>query len=185
MVDRPPLFKRIRRYYIGGILAISMLFLNLFIYLTLVIPAKDHLDQMEEIWQNTRKDINQKISDINSQIDRKKIYKKAMEDLDRFKALLLEQHEFSKIVDHLSVTAKRQKIGIPSISYHQEKTGKEGFKKISISFTVEGRYKDIKRFIYDLENAKDFLIIEDLGLARSGKGSDPINLQIKIATYLG
>lgn len=184
MINRPSFLKRFKMYYIGGILAILMMLLNLFIYLTLIIPAKDHLAQMEEMRQNTRKVINQKISDIKSQINRKKIYKKAIDDLDQFKSLLLDQEGFSKIVNYLSELAKQQKIAIPSISYQQEKMGIEGLKKVSISFAVGGDYKGIKRFIHAIEETRFFLIIEDLGLARTGRGGNPINLQIRLLTYL-
>lgn len=173
-----------KRFYICGTISFLMLLINIFIYLILLLPARNQVLEKEDVRQRTRKDINQKILNIGQKLNQKVLYKKTMDDLSQFKALLLDQHEFSKIVDYLSVTAKKQKISIPSISYHQEKVEKEGLKKVSISFTVEGRYKDIKRFIYNLEDAKDFLILEDLGLARSGSGSDPIKLQIRIATYL-
>lgn len=161
-----------------------MLMINIVIYLVMVLPARNQVLEKEDVRQKIRKDINQKIHNMGQKQNQEIFYKKTINDLSQFKSLLLDQHEFSKIVDYLSVTAKKQKISIPSISYHQEKIDKEGFKKVSISFTVEGRYKDIKRFIYNLEDAKDFLILEDLGLARSGRGSDPIKLQIRIATYL-
>ena len=175
---------RYKRFYLFGTISFLMLLINIFVYLVMVLPARNQVLEKEDVRQRTRKDINQKIHNIGQKQNQEILYKKTINDLNQFKALLLDQHEFSKIVDYLSLTAKKQKISIPSISYHQEKIEKEGFKKVSISFTVEGHYKDIKRFIYNLEDAKDFLIIEDLGLARSGRGSDPIKLQIKIATYL-
>jgi Tfp pilus assembly protein PilO len=50
---------------------------------------------------------------------------------------------------------------------------------------MSGRYEDLRRFIYDLETAEEFLLIEDIELARSSAAQgQTLTFNIKIATYL-
>lgn len=53
---------------------------------------------------------------------------------------------------------------------------------MSIRMVLQGDYRDIRRFIYQLETASDFVIIDDLTLA-DGSDSEPQMLTINLSTY--
>lgn len=53
---------------------------------------------------------------------------------------------------------------------------------MSIRMVLEGDYRDIRRFIYQLETATDFVIIDDLTLT-DGTSAEPQRLTISLSTY--
>ena len=53
---------------------------------------------------------------------------------------------------------------------------------MTIRMVLQGDYHDIRRFIYQLESAPDFVIIDDLTLIE-GVGSEPQTLTINLSTY--
>ena len=53
---------------------------------------------------------------------------------------------------------------------------------MTIRMVLQGDYRDIRRFIYRLESATDFVIIDDLTLV-DGTGNEPQTLTINLSTY--
>jgi len=52
---------------------------------------------------------------------------------------------------------------------------------LSFSFPVEGKYPDIKRFIYEVETSDQLIGIQDVSL-ESDQGT--VKLQMKLMTYV-
>jgi Tfp pilus assembly protein PilO len=55
--------------------------------------------------------------------------------------------------------------------------------KLSTELTLSGQYKDIRRFIYELEAAPEFLILETVSLSQGTDSSNGLNVTVKVATY--
>jgi Tfp pilus assembly protein PilO len=56
--------------------------------------------------------------------------------------------------------------------------------KLTIEQTLIGQYRDIRQFIYELETAPEFLILENVALAaQGGEGSTALRLDVRVATY--
>ena len=53
---------------------------------------------------------------------------------------------------------------------------------MTIRMILQGEYRNIRRFIYELESAPEFVIIDDLTLAESG-ADEPQTLTINLSTY--
>jgi len=53
---------------------------------------------------------------------------------------------------------------------------------MTIRMVLEGEYRDIREFIYELESAPEFVIIDDLTLAETGP-NEPQTLTIDLSTY--
>lgn len=53
---------------------------------------------------------------------------------------------------------------------------------MTIRMVLEGDYRDIRQFIYQLETASDFVIIDDLTLS-DGAAAEPQRLTINLSTY--
>lgn len=58
--------------------------------------------------------------------------------------------------------------------------------KLTTSYTLSGDYKDIRRFIYSLETAPEFIVLENIGLT-SSPGEQQVKralaMNLEIATY--
>jgi Tfp pilus assembly protein PilO len=55
--------------------------------------------------------------------------------------------------------------------------------KLEIQLTVEGSYEDLRRFIYDLETAPFFVVIDSLEIEQGREAGKPVVLQLGLATY--
>jgi hypothetical protein len=49
--------------------------------------------------------------------------------------------------------------------------------------TLSGEYRNIRRFIHDLETAPEFLVLENVQLSQSNTESRNLNVTVQIATY--
>jgi Tfp pilus assembly protein PilO len=55
--------------------------------------------------------------------------------------------------------------------------------KLSISVALTGQYRDVRRFIYDLETAPEFLVLENVALQQGAEHDQDLSVNIKVATY--
>lgn len=111
--------------------------------------------------------------------------RKAKTDLAQVWAMLPAERDFSPLALGISEEAKRDRVTLPGLSYKTEPTTVANTSKGVLQGAMSGRYEDLRRFIYDLETAEEFLFIEDLELARSSVTQGQIlTFNIKIATYL-
>ena len=106
--------------------------------------------------------------------------KEILKNLNKFPPKNLE---IKKIIGGLDSLARGVSLSIRDVSYDSKKAGKSGIYPISISFPVEGKYANVKSFIYKLESSRRLLTIDDLSLEKAS-GREDIRLKIRISVYL-
>jgi len=55
--------------------------------------------------------------------------------------------------------------------------------KLTTTVTLSGQYREIRHFIYNLETAPEFLVIENVALSQGSDTSSALNVTLKVATY--
>ena len=55
--------------------------------------------------------------------------------------------------------------------------------RLKISMTLAGDYEDMRQFIYQLETAPEFVVIEDISLSEPGEPGAPLVLVLELSTY--
>jgi hypothetical protein len=57
--------------------------------------------------------------------------------------------------------------------------------KLTTTYSLSGEYRDVRRFIYSLETAPEFIVLENVGLTSGGSGQPNRDLSVTlgIATY--
>jgi Tfp pilus assembly protein PilO len=53
---------------------------------------------------------------------------------------------------------------------------------MDVTMSLQGDYRDVRRFIHRLETAPEFVVIEDITLAQ-GERNAPLTLTLKLSTY--
>ncbi len=91
------------------------------------------------------------------------------------------QKDMPLLVKELEQKAKRLNLAVAAVNYDIPRRESGELAMLSFSFPVEGRYPDIKRFIYEVETSGRLIGIQDVDLA-SDKGR--IKLQMKLMTYV-
>lgn len=55
--------------------------------------------------------------------------------------------------------------------------------RLAITMVLQGDYADIRRFIYQLETAPEFVVIDDVSLAEGGEATSPLVLTLQLSAY--
>jgi Tfp pilus assembly protein PilO len=55
--------------------------------------------------------------------------------------------------------------------------------KITTTYTLTGDYTDVRRFIYALETAPEFMILENIGLSSGEERDRGLSVRLDVATY--
>ena len=111
---------------------------------------------------------------------------KAEEELDAFyKKVLPSDMTAARRMTYASLPALARKAGVhyEARTTSVENVDKEGrLEKMSIRMILQGDYDNLRQFIYALEVAPEFVIIDDVTLVE-GKGDEPLRLTIDLSTY--
>jgi Tfp pilus assembly protein PilO len=91
------------------------------------------------------------------------------------------QKDMPLLVKELEQMAKRLNLTVASINYDIPRRESGELAMLSFSFPVEGRYPDIKRFIYEVETSGRLIGIQSVNL-ESDKAK--VKLQMKLMTYV-
>ncbi|HEX9019671.1 MAG TPA: type 4a pilus biogenesis protein PilO, partial [Nitrospirota bacterium] len=90
------------------------------------------------------------------------------------------QKDMPLLVKEVVQTARRLNLKVEAVNYDMPSHGSGELAQLSFSFPAEGRYPEIKRFIYDVETADRFIGVQELKLdSEQGK----VKLQMKLMTY--
>ena len=81
------------------------------------------------------------------------------------------------------VYALTQKAGLVpgQISYAMDDNA--GVERLALTFTVQGRYADVKKLLYSFENNPRFLLLENVGVATDDREPDVLRLNLVVAHY--
>jgi Tfp pilus assembly protein PilO len=60
---------------------------------------------------------------------------------------------------------------------------KSSLAKLSTSYRLTGDYRDVRQFIYSLETAPEFMVLENISLANARDAEEGLSVQIDVATY--
>jgi len=55
--------------------------------------------------------------------------------------------------------------------------------RLSVDYSLEGSWNDVRQFIYEIETGADFLVIDNVALSEVEGGNAPLALQLEISTY--
>jgi len=55
--------------------------------------------------------------------------------------------------------------------------------RLRITMTLQGDYEGVRRFIYDLESAPEFVVIEGIGLVQGSEANAPLTVNLTLTTY--
>ena len=106
-----------------------------------------------------------------------------MKQLGQFKAMLPVRGDYIRIMDKVYRLAKED--GMKNTSFGTDaKEVKEGdLVQVDFTMPISGGYRDVRKFIYDIEASPMFLNIDNLSLSSSGDEGE-ITLTIALTTYM-
>ncbi|HBG46362.1 MAG TPA: hypothetical protein DDW94_05160 [Deltaproteobacteria bacterium] len=95
---------------------------------------------------------------------------------------LPESKDLTRILDETFQSARQHDLVVHSADYSPE--SRDGsFSRYSFAFPVEGSYKDIKKFLYDIETSRRPIAIDEVNLASGKAGDSRIVLKLRMSVY--
>ncbi len=142
------------------------------LYAFLIRPAAERLHAREASYSELRKRRTEAI-----------LFKKQKQELAGLKAGAPSQKDMPLLVKELVQNARRLNLSVATINYDMPRRGgAEDIALLTFSFPAEGRYPDVKRFVYDVETSDRLVGIQDLKLSEADKGR--LQVQMKLMTYV-
>ncbi len=163
----------VKRNYLYALIIIIAI--NIGFYYGLVLPQKVKADNLFKEIEARRTNVVVFKSPAS--------FSKLKGDIAKFKNMLTQRAGMTKIIRELDILAKDSSLSIHDISYESKKTEQGGIFPLSFSFPIEGKYSNIKNFIYKLESSRGLITIDDLSLEKAS-GKEDIRLKIRATVYL-
>jgi Tfp pilus assembly protein PilO len=92
------------------------------------------------------------------------------------------EKKIASLIEELYATTRGVGLRPDVIGY--QSVDEPGTDSLTMSFTVEGPYRDVKRLLSELESSKRFLVVERVGLS-GGSPDDPdsVRVQLTVTNY--
>jgi Tfp pilus assembly protein PilO len=159
--------KRIRT---AALISAGLLVLDLFLFGLLVSPSSLRLTADQDKYRELRKRRADAI-----------LFKQQRSSVSGVIAGVLAQKDMPLLVKDLVQSARRLNLSVSSVKYDIPGRGSGELALLSFSFPAEGRYADIKRFVYEVETSDRLVGIESLKMD-SEKGL--VKMDMKLLTYV-
>jgi Tfp pilus assembly protein PilO len=91
------------------------------------------------------------------------------------------QKDMPLLVKDLVQTARRLNLSVASVKYDIPKRGSGELAMLTFSFPAEGRYADLKRFVYEVETSDQLVGIQEMKL---DSDQDKVKMEMKLLTYI-
>ena len=110
----------------------------------------------------------------------------ASKDLDRFYGEVLPQNfAAARRMTQLKLAqmARSQDVRMQSGTTTAEELRNSPLERLSVNFSLEGDWEDIRQLIYQIETGPDFIVIDNVALAEGQSANAPLSLSLEISTY--
>ena len=84
---------------------------------------------------------------------------------------------------HLSTLARRSKLVLERRSSSSEEDENGALGRLRTTMLLAGEYRDIRRFVFDLERSPEFIVIDEVVLSRGQEIGSSLVLALGVSTY--
>ena len=158
-------------------LIILILLLNLILYLSFIRNRKIQIADLQKIYTQTRKS-----GEVNTN-DKIEQYFKAKKSVLAFKKALPETSEFAEKIKELNTALRKHGLSISKMMFKPVKIDNLSLWKYSTSFSVSGKYSQLKDFLANLQNLPVLFCIESISFKNRSEKSEKVDMAITISTY--
>lgn len=168
--ELPAWLKENKRLRLMFTVMAALLAADLLLYAVLVAPVEGRLRTEKARYGELRKKHAEAA-----------LFRKQRKELAGLKEGIPSQKDMPLLVKELVQTARRLHLTVSSVKYDIPRRNGEELALLTFSFPAEGRYADIKRFIYEVETSDRIVGIQDLKL---GADRGRVKAEMKLMTYV-
>jgi Tfp pilus assembly protein PilO len=173
-----------KRAWIVGLIALALLDVGL--YVAGVLPLRARVASMDDEAQRARTDLAQ--AERQLALAEKTVTGKsrAADQLRKFyEEVLPPDQAGARRVTHLDLAKLARKVNLQVDRKTQIETQEKGSTLVRLDSDVvlQGGYADVREFLFELETAPEFVVINDVELAQRETEGSTLVLTLSISTY--
>ncbi len=109
---------------------------------------------------------------------------RGVQEVEAFKKeRLISGSDLTEVLDEVFKAARKNGLKIRSADYNPITIKDTDISRYVFSFPVQGRYGQIKKFIYEIENSKHMLTVESITMHSSKKAVGRLGVDIVLSVY--
>ena len=166
---------------VGIVLAI-----NLAVLVFIVSPMRRSAESGESQANASVVALNAAIADLKEAEAMRDGQKQAGTDLEKFYGEVLPANlsvARRLTVLKLAQLARSHDVALQRGAATTEELRNSPLERLSVNYSLEGSWNDVRQFIYEIETGPDFLVIDNVGLSEGEGGNTPLSLELEISTY--
>jgi len=167
-----------RTAWAWGVL-VGLLLANVVVLIVLFLPAREtHLHLEGRI-----RDLERNVRSLQREGRSSESALTGMREAEEYSQGFPPRTDLVNLMGRLTKLAGSLALQVPDTDYRPSEMKGAGLTKVTVQMGVEGAYDKIRRFLYELEGMRRFLVIERLSL-RDLKGASALQVQLQLAMYL-
>ncbi len=154
-----------------------ILLINLVLYLAVVQRQRSHIARLQALYSKKRN------PDVPRERDEIARYRIAEVELKVFKDKLSPKEKFVERVREIHDLLHRNGLQMQRLTFKPEQAGPMKLWKYTSSFSVQGKYSQLKPFIAALQNSPSLFCLEHLSFKRVSRSPGTVDMKLEISTY--
>ncbi len=160
-----------------------LLIVNCLVFLGLQYFLSPRLEGLERRFIKVQNEVRKQRAGSQDSGQAQAVFWRAQDDLGIFVERIPPRAGLTGLIEELFDLATSAELGIDQINYDPQPIEGRDFLRYSLVFSVTGKYKQVKRFVYSLEQSDRLITMEQIGLtgeADSARGD--VSLSLRFST---
>lgn len=159
--------------------ALGLVLANGLVLFFLVLPARNQrLEQEQQLL-----DLQRRIRTLQREGESGEVLLTAFREVQEFAQGFPRRADLVGLMGRLTKLARSIGVEVPAVSYRPSEVKDAGLTKVTLIMGVEGAYAKIRRYLYELEAMRRYLVIERM-LLKDPKGTSELQVQLQLAVYV-
>jgi Tfp pilus assembly protein PilO len=159
--------------------ALGLVLANTLALLLLLLPAWEQRTELEAQARN----LEQTMRSLQRETRSSETQLSGFREVEEFSQGYPRRTDLVGLMGRLTKLAQSLSLQVPDVSYTPSEMKEASLTKLVVTMGVEGTYGKIRRYLYELEEMRRFLVIERLSI-RDSKGTSDVQVQLQLALYL-
>jgi Tfp pilus assembly protein PilO len=161
------------------VVTLGLVLANALVLVLLLLPAWEQRTELEaqvRSLEQTMRSLQRETRSSETQLS-------AFREVEEFSQGYPRRTDLVGLMGRLTKLAQSLSLQVPDVTYTPSEMKEASLTKLVVTMGVEGTYGKIRRYLYELEGMRRFLVIERLSL-RDSKGTSDVQVQLQLALYL-
>ncbi len=166
----------------GAIAVGGLLVLNLALYLALSRYFAPALEELERTYIQKQEQVRHQGPGSGAPRTAGEYVRRSRSDLETFRQAIPPQEDFTELIGEIFGLAGQAGLNIAQVKYDPKLIEKQPLLRYGLDFSVTGDYRQLKKFVFSLEQSPRIVAIDEIALQGVGTVAGQVDLKIRLST---